>query len=348
MAYSQRRPGAADHYDFQVLFSRSEDEGRTWSEPTLVNDHVSKIFMLQDVLLRTSSGRIILPVYLCFGQPGSPQPSNQEGAPNTGAYINGVFVSTNVHYYDPHFGASFVFLSDDDGRTWQRNRDGELFINLEPGGPMEPTFEPSVAEVAPGKLLMIMRTRLGRYYQARSYNNGETWTRPQPTQLAGTQSPAQVRTFKNGHLLCVFSQHNEEEVRKAFQETRLSSPISRIGGRLWEHFQNVESIHEETHVEPGPIRIVRAEAKYSLREGAAYENDTQYAAALPVGWGYWAYPSVLVLRDRVLISYSYSWYDENGVRRNPSGSKLKVLPIQWFYGGREPFENPILEKLKQP
>src|SRR5262249_23162384 len=162
-------------------------------------------------------------------------------------YIGGAFVSTDAHFYDPHFGASYVFYSDDDGRTWRRNRNGELFVLLEPGGPMESTFEPSVTEITPGKLLMIMRTRLGRYYQSWSYVNGETWSRPEPTQLAGSASPAQLRRLPGtGHLLCVFSQQSEDEVHRGYQETRLSSAISRNGGGVWEFFQNVESILEET------------------------------------------------------------------------------------------------------
>jgi hypothetical protein len=74
----------------------------------------------------------------------------------------------------------------------------------------------------------------------------------------------------------------------------------------------------------------------------------QPPGAPPVGWGYWSYPSVLVLEDRVLISHTHSWYDETATRRNENGSKIKVLPLRWFYGGREPYGNPMLEKLKEP
>ena len=211
---------------------------------------------------------------------------------------------------------------------------------------MEPTYEPSVTEVAPGKLLMIMRTRLGRYYQAWSCDNGETWTRPQATQLAGTQAPAQVRTLRGtGHLLCVFTQHSHEEVRKGFIRTRLSSAISRNGGGVWEHFQNVESIHEQTHVEPGPIEVVRPEGGYVMRQADAFESDPQHVVALPVGYGRWSYPSVLVLADRVLISHTYSWHDRTGAPQS-AGGKLKVLPISWFYGGQDPTrENETLKKI---
>ncbi len=328
----------------QLVFGRSDDHGRTWSAPVLVNPQ-GRVHMYQDTLLRTGGGRIILPVYLSLGQPGDFS-WHREGAPFVGGYINGRWVSTDAHFNDPHFGASFVFYSDDDGQTWARSRNGELFILLGPGGPMEATYEPSVTEVSPGKLLMFMRANLGRYYQAWSYDCGETWTRPQPTQLAGTHAPAQIRTLPDtGHLLCVFTQQSEQEVRQGFIRTRLSSAVSRNGGGVWEFFQNVESIHEETHVEPGPIRNLQPEGGYPMREGAAFENDPQRVVPLPVGYGRWSYPSVLVLKDRVLMSHTYSWYDETAALQNPGGSRLKVLPISWFYGGQEPSENPTLQKL---
>ena len=238
--------------------------------------------------------------------------------------------------------------SDDEGRTWQRNRDGELLILRRPGGPFDYTCEPSVTEVTPGKLLMIMRTGLGRYFQAWSLDEGETWTRPQPTHLAGTHTPAQVRTLPNGHLLCVFTQHSEEEILQGFIRSRLSSTISRCGGKLWEHFQNVESIHPESHVAPGPITDIRPAGYYAMTETGGYENDAQHVVPLPVGWGRMSYPSVLVLKDRVLIAHTYSVCDEIGVRRGPTedtNAKIKVLPMSWFYGGREPYENADLSKL---
>ena len=342
MVSSVRAPEGKSSYHQRLVFRHSEDEGKTWSDPVTINPDVPKSHIWQDMLLRTSSGRLILPVYNSMGQGNF----HREGQPFAGGFVNGYFVTTDAHFYDPHFGASYVFYSDDDGKTWDMNRDGELFLILESNGHMEPAMEPSVTEVTPGKLLMIMRTRVGRYYQSWSNNNGETWSRPQPTHLSGTEVPAQVRTFKKtGHLLCVFSQQSEEEVRKGFIRSRLSSAISRAGGRLWESFQNIESIHEETHVEPGPIHFFRPEGAYMMRETGAVENDPRYVVPLPVGYGRWSYPSVLVLEDRVLVSYTYSWHDETGRAQNSGGNRLKVLPIKWFYGGHEPEDSPVLQKL---
>ncbi|MEW6749639.1 MAG: sialidase family protein [Candidatus Latescibacterota bacterium] len=341
IATTGRRPGAVHRYDAQMVFRTSQDEGRHWSPPVVMNGSLPA-FALQDVMLRTTSGRIVLPVYFAIGQ-GT---FHHEGAPFAGAYLNGNFVSTDAHFYDPHFGASYVLYSDDEGQTWQPNRDGELLIVTEPGGPFEVADEPSVAEVAPGLLLMVVRTRLGRLFQSWSKDNGETWSRLVATQLAGTQAPGQLRRLPNGHLLVVWTQQSHEEIRRGCIRTRLSAAISRNGGGLWEHFQNVESLHEETHVEPGPVEIVRPEGRHAISLGAAPQCDARYAAPLPGGYGRWSYPSVFVNGDRVLISHTYSVHDSRTgeVCTPPGASKLKVLPLSWFYGDDDPQRDSALVK----
>jgi hypothetical protein len=349
LATLRSRPGFSDYYrtqsyGYELIFRASKDEGKTWSDPTVMSQGLASVYCFQDTMIRTESGRIILPVYLDIGQGLK---SHQDGAPFLGAYYNGNFVSTDCHFYDPHFEASYILYSDDEGKTWQPNRDGELFIIREYGGSAENATEPSVVEVTPGRLLMIMRTRLGRLFQSWSQDNGETWSRPMPTQLAGTQAPGQIRKFpQTGHLLVVWTQQSEREIRQGLIRTRLSSAISRNQGGVWEHFQNVESLHEETHVEPGPIALVRPEGRYPmLPQTGSFECDPEYAVPLPQGYGMWAYPSVFVAEDRVLISHTYWTCDNTGEIVGAEGGKLKVLPISWFYGGEDPKrENTALKR----
>ncbi len=335
--------GVANHYETEMVFRTSENQGRNWSPPAVMNRSLLRTHALQDVMIRTASGRIILPVYFGIGQ-GS---WHEEGKPFVGGYLNGNFVSTDAHFFDAHLCASYVLYSDDEGASWQPNSDGELFIVMDSGGPAEGAPEPSIVEVEPGKLMMIVRTGLGRLFQAWSEDNGETWSRLQPTQLAGTQAPGQLRKFpQTGHLLVVWTQQSEREIRQGFIRTRLSSAISRNGGGLWEHFQNIESLHEETHVEPGPIRRIRPEGCYGVHPGvAAPEVDNDYVVPLPEGYGRWSYPSVFVAEDRVLVFHTYSVHDSvTGEVINPGTSRLKVLPTSWFYGGGDPMRESMLIK----
>ena len=312
--------------------------------------------ILQDVLLRTSSGRLVLPVYMSLGQGTGP---NDSTPPKPGRLVNGQWVGVSAHYFDPHFTASYVMYSDDDGRTWQRNKDGELVVLLDWNATYSYVNEPSVTEVAPGRLLMIMRTGLGRLFQAWSYDNGSTWTRPQPTSLAASTAPAQIRTLPNGHLLMVWNQETEAEVNRGLTRCRLSAAISRNGGSVWEFFQNLESIHETTRVEPGPIHPTRPSETYFEPGLPAPERDPAHVLPSTL-FGRWSYPSVLVTDDRVLVAYSYQYGDEHPTRaefipsRTREGGtrefdqKLKVLPLSWFYGGKEPADNPFLPRAYEP
>ena len=339
-----------------MVFRRSEDGGETWEAPVRATPENVHTGDFHDTMIRTSSGRLIMPVYGVFGRgtrPDEPMPARY------GRLLKGQWVATPAHYSDPIFSYSYVCLSDDDGRTWKRNRDGEMFIQRDENATISYTNEPSVAEVGPGVVLIFLRTGLGRLFQAWSHDDGDTWTRPQPTSLASGTAPANIRVLPNGHLLAVWNQHGEEDIKRGYTRTRMSSAISRNGGSVWEFFQNVTSIHEETRVEPGPIRRT-GPAEYTLASGkAAPELDTDYVEPADGAFGSWTYPSVLVLDDRVIISHRYFDYreDTEKAQLNKSNPKddsagfiqvQKVLPLSWFYGGKEPADNPALPRSAAP
>ena len=350
-------PNAGSPYEVtrstHMVFWRSEDGGETWQPPVRITPVGVTSASYQDVLLRTSSGRLVLPVFHYFGQLRGPRDLQ---IPWNGVLLNGQWVSTGDHSYDPRFSAVYVCYSDDDGRTWKRNRDGELMILNEWNANFNVVNESSVAEVAPGRLLMVMRNAMGRLFQAWSTDNGETWTRPQPTALASSNAPAQVRKLPTGHLLMVWNQEGEEEIKRGLVRLRVSAAISRNGGSIWEFFQNVESFLPGTRVEPGPVQPVRPNQISFAPGQPAPEREEKYI--MPVGeLGRCAYPSVLVMKDRVLIAHTYSrWEEEPGQAqlglssRKPGGfnQKLKVLPLKWFYGGKEPAANPYLKEAYEP
>ena len=336
-----------DYGSHEIRFWRSEDGGATWGEPVVASPPGYPAHMLQDVALRTSRGRIILPIYTCIGQGAW----RAEDAPFPGALYKGQFVSTDAHYFDPHFGGCYVVYSDDDGRTWRRNGDGDLIIAIEYGNIYAACFEPTVAEIEPGRLIMMVRTGLGRLYQAFSDDDGDTWTRLQPTSLAADHSPAQIRRIPStGHLFLVWNQLSAEELHRGLNRTRVSCAVSRNGAGVWEFFQNVQSCIEPARVAPGPIRPTRPGEIHALAGLPAANLEGGSVEPLPDDYGNWSYPSCTVLDDRVLISHTYSLYDDAGQRINPGGnSRLKVMPLRWAYGDNDPKAgNPILEKCSVP
>ena len=310
-------PGAPSNLHRQIYFTVTQDLGRTWSDPRAMSLVRLPMHTFQNAMIRTSRGRIIQPVYSAVGQ-GS---YHSEEARFPGGYVDGEWVGTDAHYYDTHFGCAMVLYSDDDGRTWQVNRNGELLIYTD-DGLIYPVAEPSVVEVEPRNLLMFLRTSLGRAYQSWSYDDGETWTRPLPTHLASSNAPVILdRLSASGHLLVIWNQASEDEIKQGYVRSRLSAAVSRNGGGVWEFFQNVESAHEQRHVYPGPIRQTRPEGEYAVHAGlAAFENDTRYELEM-IPHDRWTNPIMCALEDRVLIAYS---------------GCLKILPLTWFYRGRDP------------
>ena len=336
------------------LFWRSPDRGQTWEPPVqITSPGIVGTGSYQDAMIRTHSGRIVLPMHMGMGQGSGPNDVKPWG---NGKLVRNQWVSTAGHFSDPHFYCVFVAFSDDDGRTWQYNQDGHLMILRDWSTHYSYVVEPTVTEVKPGRLLMFMRTGLGRHFQAWSNDNGETWTRPQPTSLAASTTPAQIGTLPNGHLVCVWNQESSEEIRRGYNRTRLSSAISRNGGSVWEFFQNVESLHESTRVEPGPIEAVHPEEIHFDPGQPAPVRNGEYVVGAEVH-GRWSYPSMIVLKDRVIIAHTYSAYDDHPtsgqlVRSHAEpgsvNQKQKVLPLRWFYGGKEPASNPFLKEAYEP
>ena len=337
-----------------MAFWRSDDGGETWEAPVRVTPEGLKCQALHDVLMRTSSGRLVLPVFLLLGKNTGPY---EEKPPSPGTLVNGQFINVTSHWFDPH-GPSCVsvYYSDDDGRTWVPNHDGEVVLLLDWNATYSYVAEPTVTEVTPGTLLMLMRNQLGRLFQAWSYDNAETWTRPQPTSLAAGTTPAQVRTLDSGHILVVWNQEGEEDIKRGMSRQRMSSAISRNGGSVWEFFQNIESAIEGTRVEPGPIKRQQPEDVYFLPGKPAPERDPVHIVP-GKRRGIWSYPSVLTLPDRVIVSYGYIRYEEHPTRAHWTTSvneepgyrtKIKVLPLNWFYGGKEPADNPFLPRAHEP
>ena len=339
-------PQDPDVYNY-MSFRRSEDGGKTWGPPLRVSPDVYSVSDYHDTMIRTSSGRLIMPVYCSLGQESA---ANDVPGPWGGKLVKGQWVSVGAHIFDMGFSCSFVYYSDDDGVTWKKSKHEELLVYLDYGTVVSYTNEPSVTEVEPGTLLMLLRTGVGRLFQAWSFDNGDTWTRPEPTSLATSTAPGQIRTLPNGHLLAVWNQQGPDEIRRGYHRSRISTAISRNGGSVWEFFQNVTSLHEETRVEPGPIEPVRPEEHHYNPDIPAPEREEEYVTPTD-DYGVWTYPSVLVLKDRVIISHRYYLYSEHETRAqliktNPNEDfhgfieKVKVLPMSWLYGGKEPVDHP--------
>jgi len=103
---------------------------------------------------------------------------------------------------------SFLIRSDNGGRDWEH----WSTIAYDPAGII--CFgEPALGRTANGTLVCMMRThhqprrRHQNLWFAYSTNDGESWSRPEPTKLWGY--PADFTLLKDGRMLCTYGHRRE-------------------------------------------------------------------------------------------------------------------------------------------
>ncbi len=342
--------GYVGRSDGKIYFWRSEDLGETWQKPIQISPPSPfGVATLNNVILRTESGRIVLPAYGYMTQAHAHTANlgfEQIPGPRAlGGLRDNQWIPTGAHHTDPGFCWSFVYYSDDDGLSWKTSHSGEIYIWDGKTSSWSMTGEPAVVEVERGKLLMFMRSNWGRLYKSWSFDDGETWMAPTPTPLAASGAPAQLRKIPGtGDLLVVWNQQSPREVREGLIRTRLSTAISRTNGAIWEFFQNIESSLEGTRVEPGAIGFSRPEGIVAGPTEPAPERSADYVIDLPEKYCRCSYPSVFFYRDRVLIGHTNAHFDAEGKYVMPG--RLRVVPISWLYGGGKNMQpNDALRKM---
>ncbi|MFW5693104.1 MAG: sialidase family protein, partial [Thermoguttaceae bacterium] len=159
LSYTKRRSDKAFLQPCEKVFRYSADEGRTWSDEILISDGEWAWYQTSanDRLLLLENGRLLHPVsrLLTRGK------GENEGGCGT-----------------------IVYRSDDRGRTWQR-------ATPEPvREPERDVFhEAALVEYAPGKVLMLGRTRTGWFWESRSEDGGQTWSEAARSPVRSSVAP---------------------------------------------------------------------------------------------------------------------------------------------------------------
>ena len=163
----------------QVFITRSDDDGRTWSEPEEITADVkdpawSYLGTGPGHGIQLASGRLLIPSW----SDASPGPATWRDPPAVWGKVQ----------------SSYAFFSDDGGRTWQRGE--EMTIGA--------SSECEAVELEDGTVYMNMRNRQDRKCRAtaRSYDGGQTWssveydaTLPEPSCQASVVRLDEGRVF---------------------------------------------------------------------------------------------------------------------------------------------------------
>ena len=196
-----------------VRFSR--DEARTWSEPVAcITDEIGYYVLNNARVAQLTGGRLVMPVAQHAHSDGIWQP-----------------------------GEVLCYLSDNEGRTWRRGP--ERLTATADGKPVD-LMEPGVVETKPNRLLMVIRTRVGCQYFARSQDGGEHWSGPEPSSVLSPESPATLTKLPGGEtLVLIWNDHRDQplEYRRKSppHRTPLALVLSRDNGRTWEKTKIIEN-----------------------------------------------------------------------------------------------------------
>jgi len=151
------------------VFSRSDDEGKTWSPLVSCGMPDGYYCAINDGAIVQKSGRILVPM---------------------------------SSHDDTGYGTVVIVASEDNGKSWVKMPHvfETPFAEREIG-----LAEPGLYEHEDGSLWMWCRTTYGHQYQSRSFDNGVTWTPVEPN-LYFTSPDSPMRVKKVGkYTLAVFN-----------------------------------------------------------------------------------------------------------------------------------------------
>ena len=247
------------------VFRYSKDEGKTWSDEILISPSDSYWTSAHDRMVVLSNGRIVHPLH-------------------------------HKEVLLPERIATHVVWSDDNGRTWKRGQDRLIVEEVVAGRPRGFGFwEVSVAERADGSLFMIGRTRAGYLYHSISKDRGETWTRPERSQLLSSEAPARVERIPGSNdLLLIWNSCCLDPADGLLgRRLTLSSVISSDGGMTWRGRREVASVAPDPGGGDGvayPSIYIDGETVYvgyfARRNVNKINVGPQYVAAMPLSWFY--------------------------------------------------------------
>ena len=254
--YEQKEDAGRDRGYCRIWSKISEDDGLTWADPRMLIDAApGDINVMNPMLLRLESGDLLLACHRNHpphqsavteglyrsqddGQTFVEEtpiwkrpPSYRVAIPPFNQLESGRIVLAFAGMRGPRSEnfAVWCMLSDDDGNAWTES---EGTITL----PRRGAMEPSVVELADGRLVMAIRTQLGGPYVSRSTDRGETWSEATFTGLEGGESGTCLRRLPGSDdLLLLFnnSEYIPEGHHHYGERTPLTAAVSRDSGETW-------------------------------------------------------------------------------------------------------------------
>ena len=182
--------GEATEARRDVWSIRSLDGGRTWVDRQRVFEGYCGALI---DIIQTLEGQVVVPI--------------QRYLPNPGRH------------------ATCTYVSEDDGKTWKRSN----IIDFGDQGHHAGAYEGTLAELAGGRLYMLLRTNLDRFWEAFSEDHGYSWRELRPSSIDASSAPGYLRRLASGRLVLVWNRlypQGKSEYRRHAEQASLY-PASR-------------------------------------------------------------------------------------------------------------------------
>ncbi|HZP83992.1 MAG TPA: sialidase family protein [Chthonomonadaceae bacterium] len=205
--------------------ARTTGQRRSWLPPRRIWE--GRAGDMQSVI-QLKSGRILLPLSYYVPRDWSNRGTNFDAFTWMGS-----------------FRVSALY-SDDGGATWKQS----------PAALETPTtaigelgaIEPVAIELKDGRVWMLIRTQIGRFYETFS-PDGITWTPPQPTNIPSSDSPAGLVRLKDGRILLFVNDCRRFPYANGGRQV-LHLALSSDEGRTWRGFREI--LRDPYRNEPPP------------------------------------------------------------------------------------------------
>jgi len=199
--------------DCRPVMRLSQDEGATWSAPTMcITDEVGYYVLNNDRVIQLKGGRLVAPV--CLHWPLGASKADWQGV-------------------------LMCYLSDDNGKTWRRSKTVQK--GYDTTGKRITTQEPGVVELKDGRVMMFIRASGGCQYLAWSSDGGDTWSAPIASEIKSPVSPASIKRLPStGDLLLVWNDHAAIPNSLKNRRVPLSTAISKDDGKTWQNIKVLE------------------------------------------------------------------------------------------------------------